>query len=109
MVGGGYAGYLYSGGSFTTDLPRDLRGINDPGQIVGGNFILTGGSQTALAVPGAIVTLANGINNSGQVSGYFYDGTTAHGFLYSGGNYNTLDFPGADRTEMRGATIWGES
>jgi probable HAF family extracellular repeat protein len=104
----GFAGYIYSGGSFTTNLPYSLLGINDFGQIVGGNFILNGGSQTTLAAPGAVATLANGINNSGQVSGYFYDGTTAHGFLYSGGNYATLDFPGAYRTEMRGINNLGQ-
>ncbi len=45
-------------------------------------------------------TLAYGINATGQIVGYYEDDGTAfgldHGFLYSGGNYTTLDDPSAN-------------
>jgi len=40
-------------------------------------------------------TTANGINDSGQIVGNYYDSSTIHGFLVSGGTYTTIDFPGA--------------
>ena len=41
-----------------------------------------------------IGTTALGINASGQIVGYFYDGTgLAHGYLYDHGTYTTLDDP----------------
>jgi hypothetical protein len=104
----GFAGFLYGGGSYTTNLPWNLLGINDSGQIVGTNFILNGGNLTTLSVPGAIVTLAYGINNAGQVVGSYYDGTTDHGFLLSGGTYTTINVPSADRTEVRGINNLGQ-
>src|SRR5712691_1756464 len=39
-------------------------------------------------------TYAQSINAAGQVVGYYYDSNQiAHGFLYSGGTYTTLDDP----------------
>jgi probable HAF family extracellular repeat protein len=38
-------------------------------------------------------TEAFGINSSGQIVGYYLAGGAAHGFLYSGGIYTTLDDP----------------
>ena len=44
----------------------------------------------------ANVTAAQGINNAGQIVGYYQDGGhLAHGFLYSGGTYFPLDDPSA--------------
>jgi probable HAF family extracellular repeat protein len=40
-------------------------------------------------------TYAQGINDTGEVVGYYYDSAgNAHGFRDSGGNYATLDYPG---------------
>jgi probable HAF family extracellular repeat protein len=50
---------------------------------------------TRFDVPGSTVTCAFGINDSGQIVGALYDGTTYHGFLYSGGSFTTIDVPGA--------------
>jgi probable HAF family extracellular repeat protein len=54
---------------------------------------------TTLDVPGSIATYtetANGINAFGQIVGtYFNSGSGEHGFLYSGGNYLTIDVPGS--------------
>jgi probable HAF family extracellular repeat protein len=97
--------------SFTTiDVPgaRDTQtlGINDSDQIVGRfvdatgahGFVDTGGSFTAIDVPGnpgSAGIAATGINNSGEIVGWFGSPVT-HGFLYTGGSLTTIDVPGAD-------------
>src|SRR6266566_1870271 len=105
-------GFLYSAGTYTTlDDPNGVTvayGINDAGQIVGNYTILgldnaiathgylySGGIYTTLddpSAPGGITTTtsADGINNGGQIVGYYRgsDGRN-HGFLYSGGIYTT--------------------
>jgi probable HAF family extracellular repeat protein len=44
-------------------------------------------------VPGS-GTFAQGINDDGQVVGYYYDSSgNAHGFLFTRGGYTTLDDP----------------
>jgi probable HAF family extracellular repeat protein len=44
---------------------------------------------------GSFATVATGINNAGQIVGYYVDDARdIHGFLYSGGDYLTLDVPG---------------
>jgi probable HAF family extracellular repeat protein len=44
-------------------------------------------------------TNALGINDSGQIVGYYVDSNPFyHGFLYSGGTYTTLDDPSARNT-----------
>jgi probable HAF family extracellular repeat protein len=46
-------------------------------------------------------TVAQGINDQGQIVGYYYDsGGNQHGFLYSGGTYTTLDDPLATGTTL---------
>jgi probable HAF family extracellular repeat protein len=90
--------------------------INDVGQIVGvfqdsnniqHGFLYSNGTYTTLNDPsaatpngvGGLGTYANSINGSGQIVGYYADGTGVnHGFLYSGGTngtYTTLDDPSA--------------
>jgi len=93
-------------------------GINDAGQVVGDyfdiaaaghGFIYSGGSagtyQTLtdpFSIPptgegyssGNRGTFVTGVNNVGQVIGYYYDSTgSEHGFLYSNGQYTTIDDP----------------
>src|SRR5215470_2054332 len=50
-------------------------------------------SFTTIDVPGGVSTIPIGINNSGQIVGYFGDETPVHGFLYTGGNFTILDDP----------------
>src|SRR5262249_55974643 len=52
-------------------------------------------SYTTIDDPsGALGTFAQGINTSGQIAGYYLDGSnSSHGFLLSGGTYTTLDDP----------------
>src|SRR4051812_32155545 len=49
-------------------------------------------SYTPLDPGGATATIANGINNSGQIVGYFNNASSAHtpGFLFNGSSYATL-------------------
>jgi len=69
-------GFLYHGSTYTTiDVPSD--GINT---VYG--------------------TYANGINNAGDIVGYYYDDNYSvdsgqHGFFYDGTHYVTLDDPDA--------------
>ncbi len=60
-------------------------------------FLYSNGIYTTLAVPGGTNILADGINDAGQVVGWYFDSSgIEHGFLYSGGTngtYTTLDDP----------------
>jgi probable HAF family extracellular repeat protein len=57
---------------------------------------------TTLDVPGATpgISLALGINNSGQVVGYYYDSSGYHGFLYSGGAFTPINDPAAPNSTV---------
>jgi hypothetical protein len=119
--------FLYSGGSFSTIVYPDhpyvtsLTGINTSGQIVGEEFNYLGqfgfvdsaGSFISItdpvAGPSGPFTNANGINDSGEVAGTYIDQAQAeHGFIYSGGSYTTIDYPGAPLgTPIEGTKITG--
>ena len=45
--------------------------------------------------PAPAGTYAQGINDPGQVVGYFYDSTGTHGFSKTGSSFTTLNYPGA--------------
>jgi probable HAF family extracellular repeat protein len=109
-------------------------GINNTGQIVGSYSVATvsplthqgygflynrqDGTYTTLEDPhtfhGGVApgTSAQGINDLGQVVGYYaglYNGVGGtHGFLYTGGTYSTLDAPGATRTQAYGINNAGQ-
>lgn len=65
-------------------------------------------AYTTLNVPGAYITQAYGINNSGQVSGTYYDTNGQHGFIKSGSTFNTFDAPGANVTYAYGINNSGQ-
>jgi probable HAF family extracellular repeat protein len=125
QIVGGYAGidgkahgYVYSGGNFTIlDDPLGPNGTfamgnNNVDQIVGWfddgttfnnnaghaykGFIYSGGSYTTLAHPLGLQTFAYDINDAGQVVGSYY-GTDdrLHAFIYSNGDFTTIDPPGS--------------
>jgi probable HAF family extracellular repeat protein len=51
-------------------------------------------------VPGATLTVAEGINNSSQIVGVYSDALgDVHGFLYDAGVFTPIDVPGAAATE----------
>jgi hypothetical protein len=80
------------------------------------------GTITAINVPGASTvpaavacwgtvagTVAEGINDSGEISGHFYDTSgLSHGFVLTGGKYIQLDVPGAYQTGGGGINALGQ-
>src|SRR3989338_2989153 len=64
-------------------------------------------SFTYLDVPGAAGTRAVGINDTGSVAGYYWDGTGVHGFTYNGSSYSSLNVPGATGTAAFGINDTG--
>lgn len=89
-----------SGGTNTA-----LYGVNNRGDMVGtcslGPFKITAGQGiTAVTLTGASVVRPIGINNIGDISGYYLDvNNVRHGFLISAGNPVTIDPPGSIGTE----------
>lgn len=86
--------------TFTT-IPGFAREVNNAEQIVGfgvqgettlGTFY-DHGVSTAFLVPGSRDTLAFGINNLGQIVGYYDDGHGNHAFVESQGRFATFDLP----------------
>jgi probable HAF family extracellular repeat protein len=90
-------------------------GINNSGDIVGCydvketvlcpvdacyyiyDFLYRGGNFTTIDVPvGYFDTCACGINNSGDIVGWYADANGFHGGLYAGGKFTKIDVPGAD-------------
>jgi probable HAF family extracellular repeat protein len=61
----------------------------------GHGFLLSGGTYITLDDPLGTDTFAKGINNAGQIVGYYSNASGTHGFVYSGGFYTTLDDPSA--------------
>lgn len=64
---------------------------------------------TLIEYPNAAITVADGINDWGQVVGIFVDQTNiVHGFIYDRGRYTPLDYPGAIETDLNGINNWGQ-
>jgi len=101
-------GFVYSKGTFATldavgatsasplpfTSPTDInasgqivgwynKDINASGQIVGNDhgFVYSNGVFTTLDVPDAQSTYPRSINDHGQVTGIYYDGSNTHGFI----------------------------
>lgn len=71
----------------------------DPTASAGSFLRQPDGDITLIDVPGATVTAAHGINNRGQIAGFYVDaGGTLHGFLRSRGSFRTIDVPGTTRS-----------
>jgi probable HAF family extracellular repeat protein len=90
-------------------------GINDEGEAVGNAFSSSASvawiwdaeasSYSFFTVPGAAAstTSPSGLNDKGQIAGYFADASGAyHGFLKEYGTYTTIDVPGALWTFLDG-------
>jgi hypothetical protein len=108
-------------------------GLNDNGAAVGYYVDATGvdhgwyrnpktGAITVVNAPGASTvpadvtcwgtvagTVLNGINNSGEISGHFWDNSgLSHGFVVTGGKFIQLDVPGAFQTGGGGINALGQ-
>ncbi len=110
-AGGREGGFLYTAGTFDPMVFGGIAlGINNAGEIVGvtggAGFLYTAGTFTSIEVPGAGGTGAHGINNLGQIVGYYATGPAPedrHGFVYEAGIFTTIDVPGA----TGGTVPWG--
>jgi hypothetical protein len=68
-----------------------------------------GGTYTTLNYPGAIYTWAAGINNAGEIVGYYQNNATQiDGFLLSNGTYTNISYPGAADTTLTGINDSGQ-
>src|SRR3954447_11281998 len=65
-------------------------------------------SFAPIDVPGAFETQAHGINDAGQIVGWFFDDTGTHGFLNTGGSFTPIDVPGASLTAVEGINDAGQ-
>jgi probable HAF family extracellular repeat protein len=61
--------------------------------LVTHGFLYIDGIFTSLDMPGARATSAQGINNRGQIVGYYEEQDGLHGFLYDQGVFTFLDVP----------------
>ncbi len=69
-----------------------------------------GPTFTTIEFPGATLTNAFGINTRGDIVGNYVNADKSeHGFLLSGGQYSTIDFPGDTTTEPLRLTLAGMS
>jgi hypothetical protein len=104
---GGVNGRGVVAGNWTTD-PTIATGNQ------GWTFDPKAGSYSFFDVPGVdkvnyFGTIVNGINNLGVVAGYFTDSNgVIHGFTKKGGEYQTIDVPGADSTYPQGINNEGD-
>ena len=73
-------------------------------------FVLNNGTFRTFSVPGASPdsTIATGVNDSGQIVGYFSDSTGRHGFLDTNGVFTTINFPSAALTDASGINNAGQ-
>jgi uncharacterized membrane protein len=76
---------------------------------------------TTIDPPGTIFTIAAGINPQGDIVGRYYDGSVCnlalacgaddghnHGFLLTGSEFTSIDFPGAFLTAVSGIDNRGD-
>jgi hypothetical protein len=104
LINGTFSTIDYAGAGTGPNAGTFAQGINDSDRIVGGvvggtagniGFTYNGTSFTKLTVPGSTTTFGAGINDSGALVGYFRDSAGQHGFVDMGGQFTTLDAPGA--------------
>ncbi len=63
---------------------------------------------TTFDPPGSTFTEARGINNAGQIVGWYIAGERYHGFLLSEGQFTTIDPPGSTWTQAFGINDAGQ-
>jgi len=116
-------GFLYENGQFTDiagpggATPAAAMGINDNGDVVGTymdingiphGFLLKGTTYVTLDVPGALFTIARGINNHGIIVLDWFNGTAYESSRYDGQMYKTIDVPGASKSLAKGISNTGD-
>jgi probable HAF family extracellular repeat protein len=104
-------GYVYDSHGLTSLPVSDQSGlgIDDRGHIVGCAYLYVDGQFTPLGYPGARFSCAQGINNRGQIVGWYYEYDAAtHGFVYERGTYIAFDVPDASATFLRDVNNLGQ-
>lgn len=117
-------GFILSNGQFTTlsvegDSETLPAAINDSGAVVGWwdtalyayPFIYMDGSYTLpTAPPTAQLTLFTGINNKGEIAGYYLetDSAVSKGFIFVNGVYNIISIPNAESVKLGGINDHGD-
>ena len=72
-------------------------------------FVYSNGVFSFFDAPGALDTRPNGINDSGEIVGYFWHSSfVQRGFVKVGGSYSTIDVPGASLTRATGINNAGQ-
>ena len=67
------------------------------------------GAYTTLDVPDAALTVAEGINNRGEIVGLYVDADgNQHGFVFNNGVYATIDVPRESNTGVFSINAKGE-
>ena len=103
-----------SAATWTTFDPPDsyatlgVYAINSSGQMAGTyvdatnqifhGFFYDGATFHTIDAAGAVETYATGIHDSGEIVGYYYDGSHSHGYTLVGSTLTTFDYPGATDT-----------
>jgi hypothetical protein len=122
----GSPGFVYSGGTFSSEdisypssaefVDTGLYGINDSGTASGTagyrssggvtqiGFLYNTGTNafTPIIYPGATSTLVQGINDSGEVVGFYILAGQTSGFTYLNGVFTSVMYPGSNYTELFG-------
>lgn len=128
--GGANQGFVRgTGGIFkTVDFPgtgqskppvNQLLGLNNTNTYAGyyadatGNFhgyiyALNGGVFLVFTIPGATSAQATGVNDAGQICGFFVAGGVTQGFVLNGGTFTKLKAPGATSTSAFGLNKNGQ-
>jgi hypothetical protein len=121
-------GFLKFGTFTTVDFPgttsvpavNQLLSFNDNSQLAGfyndaaGNshgyiYARSGGVFEVFTIPTATSAQATGINDQGNVCGFFVKGGVTKGFLLIGGFFMPLNFPGATATTFFGLNNVGQA
>jgi uncharacterized membrane protein len=112
--GKGYGFYRLPNGHFSASIATpdsietEARGINMAGLVCGTfvdmaaekdhGFFFDGTTYTQYDVPGAEHTDVNGLNDAGDFTGFYYDGTAYTGFVNIGGVLTTFEALGSNVT-----------
>ncbi len=116
--GGGSDAYFSAGKAFSDDAfcqalgqsGTSLRGISRDSALTytagectssGDGFLYNQSTNvvTALKYPGATLTVAMGVSDTGRVGGFYTDANSnVHGFYFDGGAYTAFDPPGSGAT-----------
>jgi uncharacterized membrane protein len=118
-------GYLLSNGQFSLiDFPGAVKSFatmtlrhgvivgnysNSLDEGTGSGFIWSGGRFSSINFHTAVLTWISGINERGELSGFYLDANSnQHGFIRRKNRFTTVDLPGAAFTQVVGINAEGD-